>query len=327
MGNIKPNGISLRSGRPRADLPVFGEYAYEWLSKGAGHYSEAYLASVASMVRRHLLPALGETPLNYISPETVESLKDYMSANLSGNGRQLSTSTVNHVLSVLRRIMEAASGEYGLSSPCMHVDRKRPEDAGPDPFTLQEVDLILCSVRPDFRHYYLTRFLTGLRTGEIDGLRWRFVDFDRGEILVRENLANGKRQTVARPARRDVRISGRVQQALLDQRMSSFRKSETVFCTRNGKPLIHGNVTRRVWYPLLDRLELRRRTPGQIRHTTALLWLAAGEAHEWIGRQLGLRSVGNLQAKYANFLPDAARRDGAASDLLLDAHGIGGLTR
>ena len=41
-------------------------------------------------------------------------------------------------------------------------------------------------MRPDFRHYFTVRFFTGMRTGEVDGLKWKYVDFERRLILVRE---------------------------------------------------------------------------------------------------------------------------------------------
>lgn len=47
-------------------------------------------------------------------------------------------------------------------------------------------------VREDYRIYYQLRFYTGMRTGEIDGLKWEHVDFEGQEILVRETLINGE---------------------------------------------------------------------------------------------------------------------------------------
>ena len=52
------------------------------------------------------------------------------------------------------------------------------------PFNLKEIKLILDTVQEPFRPYYLVRLFTGLRTAEIDGLQWRYVDFDRQQILL-----------------------------------------------------------------------------------------------------------------------------------------------
>jgi integrase len=39
-----------------------------------------------------------------------------------------------------------------------------------DPFTLDEIQLFLQTIRPDFKDYFTVRFFTGMRTAEIDGL-------------------------------------------------------------------------------------------------------------------------------------------------------------
>ena len=56
---------------------------------------------------------------------------------------------------------------------------------------LEEVKQIIDTVQSDFRSYYVVRFFTGMRTGEIDGLQWDHVDFKRRQILVRQALVNG----------------------------------------------------------------------------------------------------------------------------------------
>ena len=71
----------------------------------------------------------------------------------------------------------------------LRVPRSRVE-----PITLDEVLRFLAAVRPDFNPYYTVRFFTGRRTGEIDGLKWKYVDFDQGQILVRETLVMGREE-------------------------------------------------------------------------------------------------------------------------------------
>jgi integrase len=60
-----------------------------------------------------------------------------------------------------------------------------------EPFSLHEVNRIVSSIRADWRDYVLVRFFTGMRTGEVDGLKWQYVDFERRQILVRETFSGG----------------------------------------------------------------------------------------------------------------------------------------
>ena len=57
--------------------------------------------------------------------------------------------------------------------------------------------------------------------------------------------------------------------------------------------------------------------PYQMRHTAATLWLASGEAPEWIARQLGHSSTEMLFRVYSRYVPNLTRQDGSAIDRLL----------
>jgi integrase len=54
-----------------------------------------------------------------------------------------------------------------------------------------------------------------------------------------------------------------------------------------------------------------------MRHTAATLWLASGEAPEWIARQLGHASTEMLFRIYSRYVPNLTRRDGSAFERLL----------
>lgn len=123
-------------------------------------------------------------------------------------------------------------------------------------------------------------------------------------------------QTKTDGSYRHVEMSQLVVDALEDQKKATGG-NEFVFCTRTGGPLNHNNVTKRVWYPLLSHLGLRKRRPYQTRHTAATLWLAAGENPEWIARQMGHTTTEMLFRVYSRYVPNLTRRDGSAFERLL----------
>jgi integrase len=220
----------------------------------------------------------------------------------------------------LRRIFEEAADRYDFTTPYVRIKPLKVPKSDVQPFTLQEVKLIIDSVRPDFRNYYTVRFFTGMRTGEIDGLKWKYVDFDRRQILVRETVVYGEDDyTKTDASQRDIAMSQPVYDALQKQYRATGAMSEYVFCNLQGLPIEHNNVTKRVWYPLLSVLSLERRRPYQTRHTAATLWLAAGEAPEWIARQMGHANTEMLFKVYSRYVPNLTRRDGSAFEQLLKA--------
>lgn len=178
--------------------------------------------------------------------------------------------------------------------------------------------MILREVRADYRNYYCVRFLTALRTGEVDGLPWRNIDFDRRQILIKQAVVERKIVPVKTDGSfRVVDMSEPVYEALLDQRKATGQ-FEYVFCNAAGNPLEHNHVTKRVWHPLLKYLDLERRRPYQTRHTTATLWLASGESPEWIARQMGHSSTEMLFKVYSRYVPNLTRKDGSAFAALLE---------
>lgn len=228
------------------------------------------------------------------------------------------------MMNPLRQILNEAADRYDFRTPFDNIKQLKVKRTDVDPFALNEVKSILKTVRPDFRAYFTTRFFTGMRTGEIDGLKWKYVDFEKRLIMVRETVVNGQDEyTKTDGSQRDIQMNQLVFDALKEQQKATAGLSDYVFCNRLGTPLDHKNVTSRVWYPLLRHLGLKERRPYQCRHTAATLWLASGEAPEWIARQLGHTTTEMLFRVYSRYVPNLTRRDGSAFERLL-AQSIGG---
>lgn len=217
----------------------------------------------------------------------------------------------------LRMILNEAANRYNFSSPYNGIKSLKIPRSDVEPFSLDEVRLLIDAVRKDFRPYYTVRFFTALRSSEIDGLQWKFVDFERRQILVRQALVRGELvYTKNDGSYRTIEMSEPVYDALKSQ-CKVTGTNEFVFCSRNGAPLRQDNVTKRVWYPLLRYLGLRERRPYQTRHTAATLWLASGESPEWIAAQMGHTTTTMLFRVYSRFVPNLTRRDGSAFERLL----------
>lgn len=231
--------------------------------------------------------------------------------------------TINSHMTILRMILTEAAERFDFDNPYKNIKPLKLQRVHIEPFSLDEVDLIIKHVREDYRNYYQVRFYTGMRTGEIDGLKWANVDFDRREILVRETLIQGETEyTKTNGSQREIPMFGPVYDALKTQYEATGKLSKFVFCNRLGQPLEHNNVTKRVWYPLLQALGLQKRRPYQTRHTAATLLLASGENPEWVARMLGHSSTEMLFKVYSRFIPNLTRMDGSAFERLIQSRVI-----
>lgn len=318
-----PSSKKVKSGgsydsAPNRDLPTFKSFCDEWFSENEVRWKISYKKIIRGTLDNYLIPEFGSHVLSAVERPAILKFRADLARLTRDGERLLSNDRINHILTPLRMILEEAAARYEFPNPFFKIKPLKVEQSQVDPFSIEEVQKIVSHVRPDFRNYYIVRFFSGLRTGEIDGLRWDCVDFERRTISVSETIVQGRKETPkTQSSYRDVSMSGPVFDSLSAQKSVTYNKSEYVFCTRNRGPLNHRNVTQRVWYPLLETLGLKKRRPYQTRHTAATLWLASGENPEWVARQMGHSNTKMLFTIYSRFVPNLTRQDGTAMDALL----------
>ncbi|MEQ3657825.1 MAG: tyrosine-type recombinase/integrase [Glaciecola sp.] len=304
----------------RQITPTLHEFADLWMDENKISWRKSHRASIEGILAKHVMPVFGAMPLETIKREHILQFRTQLSELKGKNGNGLlSNSRINKVMSTLRQVLNEAALRYDFATPYQNIKQLKNKPKDIHPFSLSEVSKILDNVRADYKNYYTVRFFTGMRTGEIDGLKWRYVDFERRLILVRETIVNGiqEDETKTLSSQREIEMSDVVFNALKSQFLATNDVSEYVFCTTTGSPLAHNNVTKRVWKPLLAKLNLEYRRPYQSRHSIATLWLAAGESPEWIAKQLGHANTMMLFTVYSRYVPNLTRQDGSAFESLL----------
>jgi len=302
----------------QSSTPQLDRFAEAWLDENQIRWRPSYFSTISGTVDKYLMPRFGEQHLEHIVRAEILEFRAELRKRRLKNGRTLSADRVNHIISPLRMMLDEAALRYDFISPMQGIKGLPVGRTEVEPFTLDEVNKIISTVRADFKNYYTTRFFTGMRTGEIDGLQWHYVDFERQEILIRQALVNGELGPAKTDgSQREILMSAPVMDALKNQYEVTGDR-EFVFCNQAGNPHCHRNVTKRVWYPILRHLGLRKRRPYQSRHTTATLWLASGENAEWVAKQLGHTTTEMLFRRYSRFIPNLTRSDGSAFQRLLD---------
>jgi len=300
--------------------PSFSEFADTWLAEMKIQWRESHHDTVEHTLKKHLKPYFGEMRVSCITKADILNFRSSLGKVAGHNGENLSASRVNHIMTPLRMILNEAADRFEFNPAYRGIKSLKVPKTDVQPFTLDEVSLIINSVRADFKNYYTVRFFAGLRTAEVDGLLWKYIDLDRQQILVRETIVRGKMvYTKNDGSQREIHMSQPVFDALKSQ-FETTGKFPYVFCGRQGTPLSHNNVTKRVWHPLLRYLGLEKRRPYQTRHTAATLWLAAGENPEWIARQMGHTTTEMLFRVYSRYVPNLTRQDGSAFERLLKSH-------
>jgi integrase len=248
----------------------------------------------------------GDEPIERITSEHIELWKGRFMAG----GR--SNRTLQKYLVVLHGVFKRAMKVYGLPrNPMAIVERPRlPRRAGIDVFSRVEVmALVEAAENEQDGVLYLTAAFTGLRLGELLGLRWEDVDWSADAIRVRRNWTAGREGTPKSGRGRAVPMMSDVATALTRLRGRDWftGHQDLVFCDRLGRHLGYGSLSDR-YKTSLERAGLRRLRFHDLRHTFGTHAIRAAdprEVMEWMGHA----DIQTTQ-KYLAYKPrrDAAKR-------------------
>jgi integrase len=299
--------------------PLFRDFADVWFNETEVSWRRSYRVTQRGALDKYLIPFFGDKEVGQIIKADVLAFRASLAKVTTRKSQNtLSNRRVNAVMKPLRQILHEAADRFEFTSAFTNIKPLKMKRSDVQPFTIGEVRSLVDTVRTDYRNYFIVRFLTGMRTAEAHGLKWKYVDFDRRLILVRESIVlNEEDELKTDGSLRDIQMTQMVYDALKAQHKATGTLSEYVFCNQAGQPINNQNFVNRVWSPLLRHLGLEKRRPYQMRHTAATLWLASGEAPEWIARQLGHTSTEMLFRVYSRYVPNLTRQDGSAMERLL----------
>jgi integrase len=153
--------------------------------------------------------------------------------------------------------------------------------------------------------------MTGLRQGELLGLRWRDVDFDARKVRVVSPYVRGEfGDPKTTSSGRSGPIAERVAVALRELRLQSVysRDRDLVFChPETGKPLDHSKLVRR-FKQAIDRASVNRITFHELRHTFGTRMAAAGTPMRTLQHWMGHADSKTTQI-YAHYRPSDQEAD------------------
>jgi integrase len=282
-----------------------------------------------AILMKHVLPRWGEVRLEGITPEAVQK---WINKDVRP-GR--SPNTVRRIYTVMRSVLNLAVEYRCLTiNPCDAVSLPRKSAATERErlyLTAEQVAALADAINPQFRTLVYTAAYTGLRAGELAGLRRRDIDVTGGALNVERALKevnsssdniterglmfgppkSGKRRSVGLP-----KFLGDMLAAHLD-RLPDPDPDALVFTSLEGKELRQGNFYRRQFKPAV-KVALPERLHGlrfhDLRHTAASLLIAAGAHPKAIQEHLGHRDITTTLNVYGHLLPSAREALAAALD-------------
>lgn len=228
-----------------------------------------------------------------------------------GNGKThkpLSRKTQNNILIPLRGVFELICKSLPqLPDPVAGVENLKAEIPPPDPFTPQEVELILQELRKrslEVADYYEFALFAGLRDSEQIALRWEDVDLVNMTIRICRARVLGESKTRTKTHKeRIVELNARAAAVIERQRARTHLAGKEVFMNPATKRAWHDDQGQRVMFKAALRISgVRYRPPKECRDTSVTLALMAGCDPAWVAAQHG-HSVVTMLRSYAKWLP------------------------
>ena len=311
---------------------TLADYLRRWLQD----YVEPNLkattfGSYRTHVELHIIPALGAVPLADLTPAQVAAWQADMLRKAGRRGKTLSPKRVLNAYRALHTALEEAVRLELL--PSNPVGKVRPPRQSPqEVVTLTEAQVMALTEAARghrLEALFATAWQTGLRMGELLGLRWQDVDFERGTLTVVQGVATTggpafvqapksklSARTVVMPATVATVLRGHrpLQAAERLKAGAGWRDGGLVFPTATGKPNLPPSMER-TWYVVRDRAGLPPYGFHCLRHTYASLALSAGVPLELVSENLGHANPGFTKRVYAKYLLDAKR---AGADTMAD---------
>ena len=323
-------------GRERSSLTVAVYLQQRWLPAKELALRVSTWDGYRRNIEQHIVPTIGKIPLRHLRPDHLERLY----AQLLDNGKVhhvggLCTKTVVEIHMILRRALDDAV-RRGLivNNPARlaHAPKRSRLASGiPRVWTADELRQFLNSTRNHRYHAALwVTASTGMRRGEVLGLRWGDIDLAAGQLSVARSLIsvgyelhvtrgktrNSRRSIDLDPTTVAVLQAWRQRRRSEDPHLDTADLDQHVFCRPDGQPT-HPQLLSDAFGKLIERSGLPKIRFHDLRHTHATLLLKARVPIKVVSERLGHATPGFTMATYQHVIPGMQSEAAATFEQLL----------
>jgi len=297
--------------------------AHNWLPTMRTQVKASTWDGYDRMLRLHVTPRLGQRFLHQLTPALLNSLYADLieSGSRRGKGGGLNAKTVRHVHTTLHKVLADAIDAGLLAiNPADRAKPPRPRAGLPVEMKFWDAEqlwIFFTQIETDrLQAAWHLAAMTGMRRGEVLGLRWKDIDFDTARLAVRHTLASVryeiKSSTPKNHQARTIDLDAGTVQHLRGNRSrqsyertawgSGYQESELVFRREDGSP-VHPDLFSQAFEALLRKSGLPRIRLHDLRHTHATIALRAGIPVKVISERLGHEDPAFTMKQYAHVIP------------------------
>ncbi len=290
----------------------------------------------AQRTHMYVAPALGRVPLCQLQPQHLENYyaKALSQGRLDGKGGLSAQTVLHHHRLLSQALSHAVKQGLLVRNVAEAVVPPRPGRSQMATLFPEDVSRFLGAARrtPYYVLFYAALY-TGMRRGELLGLRWHDIDLGRasisvvqtlyrlsgGEYLIKEPKSPHSRRSVALSPSlaellRQYHAEQEAQKALLGKTLAG---DDLVFAHPDGSPLDPSTITH-AFGKLIHKAGLPHVRFHDLRHTHATLMLKAGVRPKIVSEWLGLANIGITLDTYSHVVPGLQEAASLRFDTLLE---------
>ena len=310
------------------DISKAGKYTVgEWMEVWFQDYAKIKVRpsshqTYQGYIQNHIRPNIGDIPLEKLTSLDLQKFYKKLlttgrvdRVEAKGQPKGLSAKTVRNIHQILSSALKLAQEQrLILTNPAEGCALPRVEHQEMKTLTTVQLASFFREARESgvFELYYL-ELATGLRRGELLGLKWEDIDLERGDLRVRRQVSRINGEVVEAPlktknAYRTLPLAEDTVSVLKEQR-KKVGNSPWVFPSPNGGPISPDSVLHML-HRVLKRAGLPKVRFHDLRHTFATLALQNGVDVKTVSGMLGHFSAGFTLDTYAH-ITSAAQRQAA----------------
>ena len=270
----------------------------------------------------HVLPTLGGRNLRDIGPSQLNALyADLLSSGRRNGAGGLSPKTVRYIHTIIHKSLSDAVGAglcptnaAGRAKPPRPRASKQNEIRFWTPEQLRTFLALVATHRLEAA--WQVSAMTGMRRGEVLGLRWKDVDLGNARLHVRQAVVSVAYEViVSSPKNHHARVIDLDPRTVEHLRLHRKRQvqerelwgddyieNDLVICKENGEPL-HPQTYSQAFERIVAKSDLPRIRLHDLRHTHATIALSAGIPTKVVSERLGHESPAFTLKRYAHVMP------------------------
>ncbi|KIL80154.1 tyrosine-type recombinase/integrase [Bacillus badius] len=305
---------------------LFKDHLTDWFKTKKNSINIQTAQTYQSYLKNRVIPQLGCIKLAHLTPKL---LQDYVN-NLIEEG--LSSSTIKKAYNVIKASLDfAVDMELLSSNPAKKIQLPKERKAKITVWELNDVRTFL-EVAAHHRWYiaFHLAITTGMRRGEILGLRWKDIDLEKGVLYVRQTLSKDEKQflTGAKTISgvRSIKLSKETVVILKKHKATiskaklkcgpAYEDYDLVICTAGGTPVNPENL-KRSYMQLIQQAGVPKIRFHDLRHTHATMLLSQGVHAKVISERLGHSNIKTTLDIYSHVLPNMQQEAANQIDELL----------